>query len=197
MLELIKEIPVTFGPHIADWWMVGVTATSAVASLVLGIAAICNGRRATSIAKRAAENDLAQRKLEMLQKSATSRRHFAHILESDAAKIIFALSTSSSLQEKDPPRHKDFASLQAEVNDANVKDLSDYIIARSYSLVKGVSGDYEPFRTILDLRRIIDAWAADPSTFTKTRADAKQDQIDFIGSLDNSSEVAKIFEELD
>lgn len=60
MLELIKEIPVTFGPHKADWWMVGVTFASAAASAAVAFFAWRTSRDAKNLAE---ESDKTQREL--------------------------------------------------------------------------------------------------------------------------------------
>lgn len=46
-----SAVPVEFGPHEADWWMVGVSALAAVASLVLALFAWLTSREAKGQAK--------------------------------------------------------------------------------------------------------------------------------------------------
>lgn len=48
--NMFLAIQVEFGPHEADWWMVGVTAASVLVSLAVAIVAIWNGRTASRIA---------------------------------------------------------------------------------------------------------------------------------------------------
>lgn len=57
MLELLDSIPVTFGPHAADWLLVSFTAAATLASAALGWLAYRNGRTATRIASEAAARD--------------------------------------------------------------------------------------------------------------------------------------------
>lgn len=49
-------LPVSFGPHEADWWAVAVTALGAIASLIVAIAALLSAREAKRVA-HASEGD--------------------------------------------------------------------------------------------------------------------------------------------
>jgi hypothetical protein len=51
----ISTIPVTFGPHEADWWMVVVTCLGAVASLAVAIVALQSARQAKRVADASKE----------------------------------------------------------------------------------------------------------------------------------------------
>ncbi|MCW2287014.1 hypothetical protein EDF60_1665 [Leucobacter luti] len=51
MFELLDAIPVTFGPHEGDVWMITATLMSFSASLVVAVVAARNGQKATKIAE--------------------------------------------------------------------------------------------------------------------------------------------------
>lgn len=51
-LRFPVPLPVEFGPHEADWWMVWVTGASAFISLAIAIVAITGARQARGIAKQ-------------------------------------------------------------------------------------------------------------------------------------------------
>jgi hypothetical protein len=72
----LEVIEVEFGPHIADWWLVWLTAGSVIASGVLGGLAFWNGREAGQIAKDASERDERYRQEER-QRRADESRHSA------------------------------------------------------------------------------------------------------------------------
>jgi len=65
--------PVEFGPHEADWWMVGVTIASVLVSAGVAIVAIWNGRLASKIANDAAKRDEENRETERQRRAAAER----------------------------------------------------------------------------------------------------------------------------
>ena len=71
MLEALDAIPVKFGPHEGDVWMIAATLLSFATSLTVAVVAARNGRRAIEIAERsagiakeAARRDTNHKKLE-------------------------------------------------------------------------------------------------------------------------------------
>jgi len=85
-------LPITFGPHEADWWLVGLSAGSVAVSGLLGWLAYWNGRRATKIAQDASDRE------------SDYRRTQARILsEKDRAAIALAMSVAINAQGQRPP----------------------------------------------------------------------------------------------
>lgn len=70
-------IPVSFGPHVADWWMVAVTALSVIVSGVLAWLAYRNGREATTIASEASARDEAHLRRETERRAQAERAEVA------------------------------------------------------------------------------------------------------------------------
>ena len=77
MLVFVKEIPVVFGPHWADEWLVWVTVGSVVTSGVLGWLAYWNGRKAGNIASQAAAREEKRLSDEAHLRRAAERRDVA------------------------------------------------------------------------------------------------------------------------
>lgn len=73
----MSALPVTFGPHEADWWMVVVTSLGMVGTIVTAIFAIVSARQAREIARGseaarvATEARLAREQYELALRSAT------------------------------------------------------------------------------------------------------------------------------
>lgn len=59
MFAFLDPIPVSFGPHDADWWMVWLTGASVLTSGVLALLAYLNGRKALRIAAESAHQAAA------------------------------------------------------------------------------------------------------------------------------------------
>ncbi len=57
MFEALDAIPVTFGPHEGDVWMIAATLLSFATSLVVAVVAARNGQKATRIAEEASDRD--------------------------------------------------------------------------------------------------------------------------------------------
>mgnify|MGYP001056600152 CR=1 FL=1 len=107
-------IPVTFGPHEADWLMVGLTAASVVASVIVAVFAYKNGAKATEIAKEAAtiakdasDRDEAHRALEVARRAESERSRVA-------LAMLEALAAVERLSRKDLFNYADaFSTLQS------------------------------------------------------------------------------------
>ncbi|WP_336991059.1 hypothetical protein [Leucobacter sp. VD1] len=76
MFDVGDAIPVVFGPHEGDVWMIAATLLSFSASLVLGVSALKNGMTATRIAKEASDRDEADRVAER-ERLRDEKRHAA------------------------------------------------------------------------------------------------------------------------
>ncbi|KAM9867077.1 hypothetical protein ACIFOC_00399 [Leucobacter aridicollis] len=86
---MLDAIPVEFGPHDGDRWMIAATLLSFSASLVVGIAAFKNGREATRIAAEASNRDEAYRRRQAKQ----ARREERYAAASAMARAFWALDT--------------------------------------------------------------------------------------------------------
>lgn len=91
-LSLPNPLPVTFGPHEADWWMVAVTALAMAASVVVAVSAINAARQARTIAER---SETARLQLE----SDRASREYDDRLDGTLARLLTAVA-----QQFDPIR---------------------------------------------------------------------------------------------
>ena len=92
MFELVKEVPVTFGPHWADEWQVWLTGGSIIASSILGLLAYANGKKATEIAKgaeAARAKDLENARTERAEAAAAQRSFEQQLRFDDALSALF------------------------------------------------------------------------------------------------------------
>jgi hypothetical protein len=101
-------IPVSFGPHEADWWMVAVTMFGALTSLAVAISAFISARRARLIADR------SEARRNEIEGNRTAQA-YAERLDTALARLVSAISDQFA-----PIR--DWLSTAEEVDDFNVTD---------------------------------------------------------------------------
>ncbi|WP_300269050.1 hypothetical protein [Microbacterium sp.] len=109
----LAALPVTFGPHEADWWMLAVTAVSVIVSGVLAWLAYRNGRRATDIAVESAKRDEAREALASQQREDEARALVA-------VSMLRALAVLEQLVAGDPS----FRIVEAQLNERRAEALA-------------------------------------------------------------------------
>ncbi|MCS3426716.1 hypothetical protein [Leucobacter aridicollis] len=95
MFEALDAIPVTFGPHAGDVWMIAATLLSFATSLVVAVVAARNGQKATKIAKDASDRDEQYRISEGARRDRDARAAVALAM----IRAVNAVETTST---KDP-----------------------------------------------------------------------------------------------
>ena len=169
MFELLLEIPVTFGPHQADWWMVGVTAASVAVSVWLAFLALGNARTAKEIANESAAREQLLRTAELKERGDAHRARVALAMhrtftafeqQREALKGETVLTTAPAklrlieleaealaqidlypLSEDDEELRVWFASLVEELKDAPDPEI------------KGTPGQRDSFQTLISIGR--------------------------------------------
>lgn len=112
-------LPVEFGPHEADWWMVGVTIVSVLVSAVVAIVAIWNGRLASMIANDAADRDEENREAERQRRASAERAAVAmQLVEVLESLVVWADTAPGTGNSGTPLAMADFRRLRGKAYSA-------------------------------------------------------------------------------